>query len=73
MQAGVGVREGIAGTMHDGKTGQVMPGGVKQVNFVKESVHTDPDKFIIDFNSIKETPTLAISGDYFSLNNLILH
>lgn len=54
VQAGVGIREGIAGTMYDGKTGQVMPGGVKQINFVKESVHTDPDKFIIDFDSIKE-------------------
>ena len=54
VQAGVGIREGIAGTMYDGKTGQVMPGGVKQINFVKESAHTDPDKFIIDFNSIKE-------------------
>ncbi|MFL1733187.1 hypothetical protein [Moraxella oculi] len=46
------VREGIAGTMYDSKTGKVMPGGVKQINFAKETVHTDPDKFIID--SIKE-------------------
>lgn len=54
VQAGVGVREGIAGTMFDSKTGQVMPGGVKQINFAKENAYTDPDKFIIDLDSIKE-------------------
>ncbi|MDH2274472.1 hypothetical protein [Moraxella porci] len=54
VQAGVGVREGIAGTMFDSKTGQVMPGGVKQINFAKENAYTDPEKFIIDFDSIKE-------------------
>ncbi|OOS01769.1 hypothetical protein SAMN02745664_1269 [Moraxella cuniculi DSM 21768] len=54
VQAGVGIREGIAGTMHDGKTGKVMPGGVKQINFVKENPYTHPDKSIIDFDSIKE-------------------
>lgn len=40
--------------MFDSKTGQVMPGGVKQINFVKENAYTDPEKFIIDFDSIKE-------------------
>lgn len=54
VQAGVGFREGIAGTMYDGKTGQVMPGGAKQINYVKENTYSDPDKFIIDFDSIKE-------------------
>lgn len=33
VQAGVGVREDIAGSMYDSKTGKVMPGGVKQINF----------------------------------------
>ena len=36
QQVGVGVREGIAGTMHDGK----MPGGVKQINSLEKNVHT---------------------------------
>ncbi len=54
VQAGVGVREGIAGTMYDSTTGQVMPGGAKQINFAKENAYTDPDKFIIDLDSIKE-------------------
>ena len=48
------VRKGIAGTMFDSKTGQVLPGGVKQINFVQEKPYTDPDKFIIDLDSIKE-------------------
>lgn len=47
-QTDVGVREGIAGTMFDSKTGKVMPGGVKQINFAKENAYTAPEKFIID-------------------------
>ncbi|MDO4251523.1 MAG: hypothetical protein Q4C68_08455, partial [Moraxella sp.] len=31
VQAGVGVREGTAGSMYDSTTGQVMPGGVRQI------------------------------------------
>lgn len=44
----------FAGTMFDSKTGQVMPGGVTQINFAKENTYTAPEKFIIDFDSIKE-------------------
>lgn len=40
--------------MFDSKTGQVMLGGVKQINLVQENPYSDPDKFIIDFDSIKE-------------------
>ena len=64
VQAGVGVREGIAGPMFDSKTGQVLPGGVKQINFAKENAYTDPDKFIIDLDSIKEIKWCCQSPKY---------
>lgn len=50
---GIGVREGIAGTMYDNATGRVMRGGVKQINFVQGSPYSNPSNFKIN-PSIKE-------------------
>lgn len=52
VQAGVGVREGIAGPMYDAKTNKVMPGGVKQINFIEQSPYSNPELFKI--NNIRE-------------------
>ena len=51
---GIGVREGIAGPMYDTVTNKIMPGGVKQINFIDGSPYTHPDFFKIDKNSIRE-------------------
>ena len=52
VQPGVGVREGIAGPMYDAKTNKVMPGGVKQINFIEQSPYSNPELFKI--NNIRE-------------------
>ena len=54
VQPGIGVREGIAGPMYDTVTNKIMPGGVKQINFIDGSPYTHPDFFKIDKNSIRE-------------------
>ena len=54
MRPGIGVREGIAGPMYDTVTNKIMPGGVKQINFIDGSPYTHPDFFKIDKNSIRE-------------------
>ena len=51
---GIGVREGIAGPMYDTVTKKIMPGGVKQINFIDGTPYTDPNYFKIDKNSIRE-------------------
>jgi len=33
---------------------KTMPGGAKQINFADKSPYSNPNKFIIDFDSIKE-------------------
>ena len=54
VQPGIGVREGIAGPMYDTVTNKIMPGGVKQINFIDGSPYSHPDFFKIDKNSIRE-------------------
>lgn len=52
VKSGVGVREGIAGTMYDTVTKKTLPGGVKQTNFVDKSPYTNPELF--EIKEIKE-------------------
>jgi hypothetical protein len=54
VMPGIGVREGIAGPMYDTVTKKIMPGGVKQINFIDGTPYTDPNYFKIDKNSIRE-------------------
>ncbi|WP_298697216.1 VENN motif pre-toxin domain-containing protein, partial [uncultured Veillonella sp.] len=54
VRPGIGVREGIAGPMYDTVTHKIMPGGVKQINFIDGTPYTDPNYFKIDKNSIRE-------------------
>ena len=54
VRPGIGVREGIAGPMYDTVTHKIMPGGVKQINFIDGTPYTNPNSFKIDKNSIRE-------------------
>ena len=54
VRPGIGVREGTAGPMFDTVTNKMMPGGVKQINFIDGTPYTNPNSFKIDKNSIRE-------------------